>query len=88
MVFCFGFFFLVKCGGLIVRIVFFCSAVKQVLVKECSAVPRVGEHVGLFYQPCPRVTSVVWFPEMSWFKIFGYSDVVGDEPIEVLVEVD
>lgn len=48
-------------------------------MRQCSAVPRIGEQVDLWYRPSPTVTQVVWFPDQqmrSAFKLDDNVDVV------------
>ena len=32
-------------------------------IEDCCGVPRIGDTIPLFYEPYPKVTNVIWFPE-------------------------
>ena len=49
-----------------------------------QSVPRIGEQVGLFYEPNPRVTDVVWWPGSEILCSLGVSQ---ESEIEALVLV-
>jgi hypothetical protein len=37
-------------------------------LKLTDCVPRVGDSVGMFYTPMPKVTDVVWWPHQEEIK--------------------
>lgn len=34
-------------------------------VSASKTIPRVGEHISIFYQPSPRITGIIWSEDLS-----------------------
>lgn len=55
----------------------------QGVIKETNIIPRLGDKVCLFYQPYPTVTNIIFWPDESLKKEFGFT-----ENIDVIITLD
>ena len=55
-------------------------------IKECQQVPRVGDCISWDYAPHPRVTDVLWFPDIKQQqKLCDAMKIPFRDPIEAIV---
>lgn len=53
--------------------------------KQVNHIPRIGEKIGMFYQPYPTVQEIIWWPDSDVIRSLGFDD---SENIEVIIAVE